>query len=301
MDPIEPWLDRKEIRRLADSLLAAPVRPEEPDDATYGAEFEGYDAPAAPPVPEAPPLSAMQAAARAVEGPVSAALEQQARQALALARERAERGGLLRSTEAGSDDDGTKPLPVVAPPPLEGGGEQVPQPPAVVARPAPDPVPERSSEPARRPGIRPEDLRKPMSGEERGPKAQPEVRHAPTPFVTRLKAFGNWLRQGLKSSAYFLTDRDGGILVDEVQSPKLHQVARTLAQASRTANRQAGAAAVGNLHIKISPENCLEVIPVTTRYGPMVLGIIVPKPIKPENVEIIARALQQVMDGPSGG
>ena len=54
------------------------------------------------------------------------------------------------------------------------------------------------------------------------------------------------------------------------------------------------------MHIKISPERSLEVIPVTTRYGPMVLGIIVPKPIKPENVEIIARALQQVMDGGQG-
>jgi hypothetical protein len=118
-----------------------------------------------------------------------------------------------------------------------------------------------------------------------------------TPFVARLKAYGTWLREGIQAKSFFVTDREGGILIDEVQSPKLHQVARTLAQASRTANRQAGAAAIGNLHVKIAPETVLEVMPVMTRYGPLILGIIVAQPLSGRNVETVARGLQQVIDG----
>jgi hypothetical protein len=115
--------------------------------------------------------------------------------------------------------------------------------------------------------------------------------------VARLQAYGVWLREGIRAASFFVMDRDGGILIDEVQSPKLQQVARTLAQASRTANRQAGAGAIGNLHIKLSPESVLEVVPVTTRYGPLVLGIVVAQPISAGNIETVARGLQQVIDG----
>lgn len=117
-----------------------------------------------------------------------------------------------------------------------------------------------------------------------------------TPFVARLQGYGAWLREGIQAKSFFLTDRDGRVLIDEVQSPKLQQVARTLAQASRTANRQAGAAAIGNLHVKIAPDTVLEVVPVMTRYGPLILGIIVKQPLSPRNVETVARGLQQVID-----
>jgi hypothetical protein len=117
------------------------------------------------------------------------------------------------------------------------------------------------------------------------------------PFVTRLQAYGMWLRDDVNAKSFFVMDREGGILIDEVHSPKLQQVARTLAQASRTANRQAGAAAIGNLHIKITPDVVLEVVPVTTRYGPLILGIIVDRPLSPREVEAVARSLQQVIDG----
>ena len=119
------------------------------------------------------------------------------------------------------------------------------------------------------------------------------------PFLERLQAFGRWLREGSHAQAFFLTDQNGSILIDEVQSPKLRQVARTLAQASRAANRQAGAEAIGNLHVKVTAESCLEVVPLTTQYGPFVLGMIVPQPLGLESVQAIISALRQVTDQPS--
>lgn len=124
---------------------------------------------------------------------------------------------------------------------------------------------------------------------------------ASTPFLARLQAYGAWLQDGLRATAFFVLDREGGVLIDEVHSPKLQQVARTLAQASRTANRQAGAAAIGSLHVKIAPDAVLEVVPVLSKYGPLILGITVPQPLSTHNVETVARGLQQVVDGAPDG
>lgn len=271
MDPIEPWVDREELRRLADALLAKPVPPEAPaKDATYGDDFIGYAEAARSPEPPlvAPPAPAPEAEATppiAVDAPPVAppavAVEQQARASLAMAREIARRGGLLQV--GGSDP--VPDVPAEAPP----SGGALPG--------AHEPAPESSEPPL--------------------PPAAPASTEAASPFVARLQAFGIWLQEGILAKSFFVLDRDGSVLIDEVQSPKLQQVARTLAQASRTANRQAGAAAIGNLHVKIAPDTVLEVVPVTTGYGPLILGVIVSHPLNSRNVEIIARGLQQVIDG----
>lgn len=267
MDPIESWVDSAELRRLAEALLdPPPVVPEPANDATYGSDFVGY-AGTGQPSPQAPAES--------------------------------------------------NPPPLAAPAPA----------PAPIA-PTPTPTPEApASSPAeqharsalanarkiaQRGGLLADHATKATPEEETAPQAPPPAQLtqvAPvesaagggatvsTPFVARLQAYGTWLREGINARSFFVTDRDGGVLIDEVQSPKLQQVARTLAQASRTANRQAGAAAIGNLHIKIAPDTVLEVVPVTTRYGPLILGILVNQPISPRNVETVARGLQQVIDG----
>ena len=78
----------------------------------------------------------------------------------------------------------------------------------------------------------------------------------------------------------FLIDNEGQIILDEVENAKLVRVARSLANASHRASRQtAGAVAVGNLHIKIGASATLEVIPVQSRYGLLILGVIFPAPI----------------------
>ncbi len=119
-------------------------------------------------------------------------------------------------------------------------------------------------------------------------------------IIERLLPFGGWLHDALGSRSYFLLERTGEVLFDEVESEKLHHLARTLAQAAFTAKRQAGTAAVGNLHIKVRQGSVLEVIPVNTREGLLIMGILLTKPLLARQVEIAARGLQQVVDSSSG-
>ena len=119
-------------------------------------------------------------------------------------------------------------------------------------------------------------------------------------IIERLLPFGGWLHDALGSRSYFLLERTGEVLFDEVKSEKLHHLARTLAQAAFTAKRQAGTAAVGNLHIKVRQGSVLEVIPVNTREGLLIMGILLTKPLLARQVEIAARGLQQVVDSSSG-
>lgn len=248
MDPIEPWVDRDELRRLADALLAHPPSASPPaNDAAYGDDFVGYAGGATDPPVSSQPPAPLPPQAQAPAPPERTGQELNARRALANARKIAQRGGLLGNHASPPEN-----------PPEPGVAAELTQvtPVPVGAAPAP----------------------------------------GSTPFVARLQGYGAWLREGIQAKSFFLTDRDGRVLIDEVQSPKLQQVARTLAQASRTANRQAGAAAIGNLHVKIAPDTVLEVVPVMTRYGPLILGIIVKQPLSPRNVETVARGLQQVID-----
>ena len=269
MDPIEPWVDRDELRRMADALLSAPqATSPEPADATYGADFEGYTGtePARPPNrdlrPTEPPNVPETTGPPAPDGgPPGSSAEVNARQALAAARAIAQRGGMLVEPAAEPPDT----TPSAGPAPTAAAPAQLTQ-----VSPVPGPPPET-------------------------PPAAVN-----TPFLARLKAYGTWLQDGIQAKAFFVLDREGSVLIDEVHSPKLHQVARTLAQASHMANRQAGAAAIGNIPVKIAPENTLEVVPVLTRYGPLILGVILDHPLSSRNVESVARGLQQVIDGAPG-
>ncbi len=230
MDPIKSWVDTRELRRMADALLASPPDPEE---AAFGTDFVGYEV-------EGSPSSRPASRQPATPG------EESACSTLAAAREFAQRGGMLEPQahspgEPGEAAELTQVTPVAA---------------AGLSPPSP----------------------------------------APPPFISGLRSFGPWLREAVQARSFFLLDRGGGILIDEVRSSKLRQVARTLAQASYTANRQAGTVAVGNLHIKVAPEFVLEVVPVNTRHGPLILGIIVPHPLNSGHVEVVARGLQQVVN-----
>lgn len=117
------------------------------------------------------------------------------------------------------------------------------------------------------------------------------------PFLSRLQQFSAIIRRDLDARAMFLIDNDGHVLLDEVGNPKLIQVARTLANASYRASQQtAGAAAVGNLHVKIGASATLEVIPVKSRYGLLILGAIFPAPLGAARVRQVADVLARTVE-----
>ena len=109
------------------------------------------------------------------------------------------------------------------------------------------------------------------------------------PFLDRINRFRDWMRQNFSATGIFILDREGAVIFDESKHGRLHFLARSLALASR----RPGASA-GNVHVKIGAGATLEVIPVETAYGCLVLGAVVPDSLPPPSVMAVMAALSQV-------
>lgn len=114
------------------------------------------------------------------------------------------------------------------------------------------------------------------------------------PFLQRVQRFRDWLHEQFGARGVFLLDKDGRVIFDDGVNLKLQALARNLALASRAA------AGAGNVHFKIGAEATLEVIPVDTRYGLMVLGLVVGQAIAPRGVALIVEGLERAAMPPDG-
>ena len=115
--------------------------------------------------------------------------------------------------------------------------------------------------------------------------AEPEIRPAEAgrrPFLDRLLSLDEWLAGQIGANGSFLLDGDGKTLFDAGNHERLHFLAKSLAQASR---RQSVSTA--HVHLKISSDSTLEVIPVESEFGPMVLGVVVPHPLDAETMDAV--------------
>lgn len=222
MDPINPWLDPVEVRRMAERLLkpaSDPVRGIV--DAGFDAAFVGFEAGAAP-------------------DPVSPAVGVPAR---------------------------------IVPP-----------------HPEPPPLPPRISPPPQEPvsHVTPAaEADVPVSPAESQVEAPAST--ARGPFLDRIHRFRDWMRHHFAATGIFILDREGSVIFDESSHGRLHFLARSLAIASRRPGTNAG-----NVHVKIGAGATLEVIPVETPYGCLVLGAVVPEALQPTAVAAVMEALGQV-------
>ena len=113
------------------------------------------------------------------------------------------------------------------------------------------------------------------------------------PFLDRITRFRDWLHHSFSATGIFILDREGAVIFDESRHGRLHFLARSLALASR----RPGALA-GNVHVKIGAGATLEVIPVDTTYGCLVLGAVVPEALDPPAVLAVMAALALVAAPP---
>jgi hypothetical protein len=124
------------------------------------------------------------------------------------------------------------------------------------------------------------------------------VEESPTtargPFLDRITRFRDWMRHNFSATGIFILDRDGAVIFDESSHGRLHFLARSLALASRKPG-----ASGGNVHVKIGAGATLEVIPVETAYGCLVLGAVVPDSLPPASVTAVMEALSQVATPPA--
>jgi hypothetical protein len=125
------------------------------------------------------------------------------------------------------------------------------------------------------------------------PAAAPSASAARGPFLDRIQRFRDWMSREFSASGMFILDREGAVIFDESDHGRLHFLARSLALASRRPGTSAA-----NVHVKIGAGTTLEVIPVETAYGCLVLGAVVPESLPPAAVNAVMAALSQVAAPP---
>ena len=153
---------------------------------------------------------------------------------------------------------------------------------------APRPEPQAAGSPADSPPVR-------MPPSVFQPASDTIPSTARGPFLDRVHRFRDWMRHHFGATGLFLLDREGAVIFDESNHGRLHFLARSLALASR---RQGSS--LGNVHVKIGAGATLEVIPVETQYGCLVLGAVVPEALPPSSVGAVMEALAQVASPPAG-
>lgn len=298
-EAVNQWLDADHVRSMAEGLLTPSPRDSSlSNEEMFGTSFEGF-ADLVDPVPTKARQNLSDAQSRAASAgilreeieptpaPVVATPVQEARAEVPIAP--LEPAKPIRPVEATSE----RPLPVLNHPP-------VPVQPTLIQPAQITVTPVRAPEPALE--TRPALIESPfkIAPEPAAPALPPREAFRPLPLSTRLQAFGTWLKEQIPTRAYFICDRHGEIVVDEVGSEKLVKVARTLAHASSSAGRQVGDDEnLGSLHVKIGPDRVMEVVPRHSHFGLVVLGIIVPRPLSRDAVASVSRALGTALAEPS--
>lgn len=151
---------------------------------------------------------------------------------------------------------------------------------------APEPGPVVAATPPRRPE---EPVSAPTPTPTPGPPVPPSPGHERRgPLLERLARFRDSLIRHTGAQGVFILDREGKPVMEDPAFAKLHFLARSLAQAYRPVAGQAG-----NVHVKIGSNAVLEVVPVETAFGCLVLGTVMPRPLTAAAVAEIATALRQ--------
>lgn len=113
------------------------------------------------------------------------------------------------------------------------------------------------------------------------------------PFLERLSRFHEWLHSRGLVQGLFVLDKEGAVIFDDGDHERLHFMARSLAMAAKRSPDGAG-----HVQIKVGSKSLLEVIPVETVYGRMVLGLIVEQPLSAIDVAPLTTALQRAVAPP---
>lgn len=102
----------------------------------------------------------------------------------------------------------------------------------------------------------------------------------------RIQILRNWLVDYFQASEIFILDAEGDVIFDESGHGRLHVIASSLVLAPGNKN---------HIHIKIGPVSILELIPSETTYGRVILGFLVKKNLRPEQLENITEVLKQTV------
>lgn len=108
-----------------------------------------------------------------------------------------------------------------------------------------------------------------------------------------LAYFGEWLRSRYSMDGFFVYDNQGEVIFGDGEHERLQIMVRNLALVGNgSANH------TGHVRMKIGSTSLLEVIPVETIVGRMVLGLIVEQPLNADDIGPLSTALQRAVAPP---
>lgn len=88
------------------------------------------------------------------------------------------------------------------------------------------------------------------------------------------------LQNDYGASQLFILDRDGHTIFGKDHHPQLQLIARSL-----TRDSERRGLPKGHIHIKVGPDQILEIIPISLPNGGWVIGSVLPQPLSPEQVQ----------------
>ena len=313
MDPVHPWVDPGEMRRMAEALLLPPAaQTSAPDDAGFGGDFEGYTAeqiraaltaavslrapaPVVPPpvLVATPPVAPVRMPSMAeMTRPVTLRVEhrEQVSQPTHVAPVIVTPQPMMPPTMAPINEVVVTPIAPSAPESVSNFQHMTVT--QAVVQPIASPIQMAVAAPVVPAPIEPVAPPAPQYVEPVTAVAPVKVRG---PFLERMSRFRDGLHGQFAAKGMFILDKEGAVIFDEANHTKLHFMARSLAMAAKKTSD-----GPGNVHVKVGSTTMLEVIPVDTVFGRMVLGVLVEQSLTTEHVYRIIQALQVAVAPPKG-
>lgn len=291
-DPINPWLDADELKQLAESLMqgGAKSRKPMPQDAGFGDAFVGF-AGSEKPISNPPPAAATStpaiAQSVATPKPASVAASQSATAPPAPLPPAVP--ATQRSTFAPPEQQSTvsngKPMEPISPPPAR----EISTPPASQLISAPQPArPVASLAPTQaKVTTTPQSIEThPSSSRSSAPSIHLEKSAqlvAPATSSNEPEQQCLQLQSDMQhqygSGPIFILNRNGHTVFGKENHPQFQFIAQSLTKHSKRRGLPKG-----HIHIKVGPDQILEIIPVDLPNGGWVVGSLVSKPLQPEEI-----------------
>lgn len=110
-----------------------------------------------------------------------------------------------------------------------------------------------------------------------------------TSLPEKIQQFRNWMHQHFAVTDLFILDREGNVIFDESGHGRLHFLARSLALTSLREG-----APVANVHLKITADTSVEIIPAATAHGWLVLGTVVSNTLSTSSITAVVAELSKI-------
>jgi hypothetical protein len=125
------------------------------------------------------------------------------------------------------------------------------------------------------------------------PPPRPSTTPVRGPFLERLSRYRDWLQSKVPMHGMFVLDKDGVVIFDDGDHERLYFMARSMALAAKRTPAESG-----HVQMRVGSTGLLEVVPVETAYGRMILALIVQQALVPADLSHIAQSLQQAVTPP---